>query len=995
MTWTFTDPGADSTYGLEKWSVVNGVPTVGTDFLRGTHTKCIKFPVNSQANLLSPNGVVADAGSRIVFGIYINALPSTARTIFLVRTAAAASVWSLGITAAGVMQLTGTGQIGSDGATLAVGQYYQITIANTITSTVVNRFEVFVHNAAGVAMTGISVTNGTLPTTGQSNIRLGCVVADTTFDFRYSDIGADDSNSLADIAPLVYITPKRPFANGTLNQLTTQIGAGGSGYGSGRSPQVNELPLSTTNGWSRAGTGGPWTEEYTVEGLAVGAVNLTGLTLLGSRAWVYAKAAASITGQIVADGVSSNISLTTTNTMFTAPIAGTAFPSGAAAVGIVTDTSANLVSLFECGVDIAYNPMSLTMSFTQQPTTTAAGVAISPAPTVQLSDNAAGQTVTIAKGTGGMAFTSGSTLTAVTNGSGLATFSNLVPTTGSAGANTLAATCPTYTGVTSNSYTITNARASVLIAFEAANGGAGAFPIGYDFATNCTDSGSGTASALAPVIAGQGTTWVQATGSKMPAITGSGLVFSAASLQHMIAPLNTALALSGAAGLHFYFFGFSPTANKVSIFGVAPDVTDATSKPNLWLGSNATEYIMRTNPLSTDVDVTRTTSGLIGSVPRTLSVGREGTHPALSAGGASAGDYCFKCEVGGLMWKYALNLTQPSVTAPGLQLSLARNGTDYSDVTFLGLIGTTQVESAAFMQNLYAYASSMYSGISLDHSLTRQDKEHGTSTDRAHGSTHPIGSIIAGEDGTTSAQDICAKIVPTWASIGRESSVFVHECSNGMLLSDQVALVAERFALETVTGQSGNLVYGIGGLLGMNNSVYNGTTVGVNDPTAYLTYLAAFVSTLNGLGAKIYARTVMDYPGAAGGVGSFYTPSNDASGVVNQFGINMKAFCALLRGAGFLALPGVVGLLEFEHQAGTHGEIDRASPATSPAGTFNKAAFDTYYLNTTGHPTDVEQNIMGVIKRGFLDANPSILGGNIGATFFARSRRGGRRSALV
>ncbi|WP_323162301.1 hypothetical protein, partial [Pseudomonas fluorescens] len=79
----------------------------------------------------------------------------------------------------------------------------------------------------------------------------------------------DDSSALTDPGN-IWVAAKRPNANGTTNGFTTQIGSGGSGYGSGHSPQVNERALSTTNGWSMVGAGAAVTEEYNIESKSTG-----------------------------------------------------------------------------------------------------------------------------------------------------------------------------------------------------------------------------------------------------------------------------------------------------------------------------------------------------------------------------------------------------------------------------------------------------------------------------------------------------------------------------------------------------------------------------------------------------------------------------------------------------------------------------------------------------------------------------------------------------
>jgi hypothetical protein len=118
---------------------------------------------------------------------------------------------------------------------------------------------------------------------------------------------------------------------------------------------VNEQPASQTNGWASASLS--ITEEYTVEGATVGDVNLTGLLLYDWLGWVVAKSLASETAQLIVGGTTTNISLTSTPTCFFAAKGSTAYPAGGTDVGLVTSgVTSTTVSLYDCGVVVAYNP---------------------------------------------------------------------------------------------------------------------------------------------------------------------------------------------------------------------------------------------------------------------------------------------------------------------------------------------------------------------------------------------------------------------------------------------------------------------------------------------------------------------------------------------------------------------------------------------------------------------------------------------------------------
>lgn len=353
MATKFLEPGGDADFAVAAttgfWTSVGASIAVATDFVHGSHVKSIKYPTNA-TSYCSKASVLADAGSRTTDYLYFNALPNATATFIAARTSGDVnSVFRLRLTSGGVLQLfENTNQIGSNGATLFTGQWYRISIAYTITSTTVNRFEVFVN-----AVSSISVTNATITSTGSDVFDIGNLSGNATIDFRSSDHYIDDSNSLTDTGD-IWVTAKRPNANGTANNFSTQIGAGGSGYGTGHSPQVNERPLSNTNGWSIVAVGAT-TEEYNIENFATGDFNLAGATIIDYLGWVDTKALVGETGQIVVNGVTSNISITSTEKIFTKIAGSTAYPAGSGTdIGIITDATATTVSLYECGIIMAF-----------------------------------------------------------------------------------------------------------------------------------------------------------------------------------------------------------------------------------------------------------------------------------------------------------------------------------------------------------------------------------------------------------------------------------------------------------------------------------------------------------------------------------------------------------------------------------------------------------------------------------------------------------------
>jgi hypothetical protein len=360
MATIFLEPGGDADYGIALYDANAGAstqPVVATDFVHGGHIKSTKYAVNSSSST-GKKAILADAGGRFSFWIYLNALPSATCSIWDdLTTGYNASVFILRMTSAGILQLfnsNGSAQIGSNGATLATGQWYRISIAWVITSSTVNTLKVFVNGASS-----ISTTNNTLANTTGTDALFGNVSGNSTLDLRTSDVYCDNSTALTDPGN-IWVTAKRPFANGTTNGFTTQIGAGGSGYGTGHAPQVNERPLSTTNGWSMVGAGSAVTEEYSIEGSTVGDISLAGATLVDFMGWVDVKALVAETGSIILAGVSSSISVTTSASIFITIAGSSSYPAGGTDIGVITSTTVTTFSLYECGVVFAYVPGAVT-----------------------------------------------------------------------------------------------------------------------------------------------------------------------------------------------------------------------------------------------------------------------------------------------------------------------------------------------------------------------------------------------------------------------------------------------------------------------------------------------------------------------------------------------------------------------------------------------------------------------------------------------------------
>lgn len=350
----FIEAGFSATFSSLFYTNTTGTVASATDhpvaMTGGRSLKCSSGAGNATAGARK-TGIMADAGRRGSFSFIIDTIPTTMANIFMITQSGGTNVFRIRLNTNGKLQFEGIGATAVNGTTvLAVNTRYRISFGYTLTNTTTYRFDVYVD---GVSQG--SATAGTLTNTTSDRIYVGFSSAPgANINAWYGDIYIDDGTDYADVGD-IRVTAKRPNANGTTNGFTTQIGSGGSGYGSGHSPQVNERALFTPNGWSIIGAGSAVTEEYNIESAATGDVDISAATIRDYTGWVYAKALASETGQIIVNGASSNISLVSSDTLFTKIAGSTTYPAGTGTdIGIVTDTTLTTVSLYEAGVMVAY-----------------------------------------------------------------------------------------------------------------------------------------------------------------------------------------------------------------------------------------------------------------------------------------------------------------------------------------------------------------------------------------------------------------------------------------------------------------------------------------------------------------------------------------------------------------------------------------------------------------------------------------------------------------
>ena len=205
----------------------------------------------SVASVTTANGVVADAGARISVWVRFSSVAPATPSQFLETGPAGGggTIIGIGLNTNGTLRLSGNGTTAVNGTkALSANTWYRITLTYAIASASNWQGKVFINGVSevtsGNGTTGGGRSDGTLGQTGTSTLEIGfnptgevsgwgtCAVNTLWVD----DIYADNGTTLDDPGD-VRVTAKRPVANGTLNQFTTQIGSSGSGYGSGHAPQ--------------------------------------------------------------------------------------------------------------------------------------------------------------------------------------------------------------------------------------------------------------------------------------------------------------------------------------------------------------------------------------------------------------------------------------------------------------------------------------------------------------------------------------------------------------------------------------------------------------------------------------------------------------------------------------------------------------------------------------------------------------------------------------
>jgi len=366
---TFLSAGWDETQDGSFYAGLNtGTGSTATYDSTQAHAgtgslKCVVTQSGQYASPYTPDNTVADAGGCISAWFRFSTVsPATLTNFLMMLTSGNGSGrMGLGLNTNGTINFAQRGATQANGSTtLSANTWYRISLSYTNASVSTWAAKVYINgtleiNASAGVQGNASSTGVVCVSFGQNSSSFGSFSTPAVSTIWIDSMYIDNRTNLTDCGA-IDVTAKRPFSNGTTNGFTTQIGAGGSGYGTGHAPQVNERPLSTTNGWSMVGAGSAVTEEYTLEGASVGDVDISAATIKDFMGWVDVKALIAETGSIIVGGVSSSISVTTSAAIFTQAAGSATYPTGGTAIGVITSTTVTTFSLYECGIVVAYTP---------------------------------------------------------------------------------------------------------------------------------------------------------------------------------------------------------------------------------------------------------------------------------------------------------------------------------------------------------------------------------------------------------------------------------------------------------------------------------------------------------------------------------------------------------------------------------------------------------------------------------------------------------------
>lgn len=352
MATKYIDPCGDADGGVGLLvSATSGTTAVAASqaVVRGWHKYSYFHSIVSGSSYCEVTTALGTTSGRININIYVTAYPSSLNTMaVLTQTGLGTAVLELKMNTDGTIQLwnSSTAQIGVSTAAIPLNRWVRVTLLYSLTSTTVNQIILLING-----QTTNNLTNTTLTAVTPVDLLWGNISGNGQ-QFYTSDIYIDDSAAMTDPGD-IWITARRPFSNGSLNQFATAGSA--SAYGTGHASYVNERPLNTTDKLTVTPVA-VQTEEYTVEAKNNGDVDISLATIIDYVAWANALIASTANtpvSKVICNNVGTTVTLTTAAAFYFSAFAGSStYPAGNTDVGFSQQftTTGALTTLNECGL---------------------------------------------------------------------------------------------------------------------------------------------------------------------------------------------------------------------------------------------------------------------------------------------------------------------------------------------------------------------------------------------------------------------------------------------------------------------------------------------------------------------------------------------------------------------------------------------------------------------------------------------------------------------
>ena len=238
------EPGSDAT-GEEEFYNPASAQVAGDTAQFYTGTRSLKFSSgagSAAATVVTPDGVLTDAGNCTSFRFRFAAMPgANGAGIMSVDTSGGSALNTMGLNTNGVLRSLVAATTVTGTTVLAVDTWYRLTHCFTITNTTTFRFDFLINGVLELTQ-----TTGTLASTGANRVKFGgSGTWGADKDRWYDDVYINDDATYTDPGD-VRVVWKKPDAESGTQLFDTAVGNARS---SADYNNVNERPLSATNGW--------------------------------------------------------------------------------------------------------------------------------------------------------------------------------------------------------------------------------------------------------------------------------------------------------------------------------------------------------------------------------------------------------------------------------------------------------------------------------------------------------------------------------------------------------------------------------------------------------------------------------------------------------------------------------------------------------------------------------------------------------------------------